>query len=242
VKSADDQAWIYISRLNAPITLLHCSQSASLHPFLLIKILENSQISIATMQYSPSSQAQQLSATPPDDIICSAPDALIPHGQWVHFALNLRHPKGGEYGEARLYVNGSRVGAMRMAYPIPIPPPPTSFAPQSQSSQKPASTPEMIRISLGGAFGGTKVTSKADGAGKVEDNEWLLGRTMILEEAMAEDLVLLSHHLVSVRPCLAHHTLASTDFSGTKVHRQPTRATWQIPHLWVLLIHPRYSP
>ena len=86
---------------------------------------------------------------------------------------------------------------MRMPYPVPIPPPPTSYAPQSQSAQKPATSPETIRVAIGGPFGGVKIADKVDGAGKVEDNEWLLGRVLVLEEAMAEDLVLLLHHLVS---------------------------------------------
>ena len=214
---ADMEAWVYISRLNAPITLFHFSQAASTHPFLLVKILENSQISIATTQHSA-----QTSSTPPDDIICSAPDALIPHGQWVHFALNLRHPKGGEYGEARLYVNGGRVGAMRMPYPVPIPPQPVAYAPQM--GVKPGIVPETIRVSLGAVFGGA-TTDKNDAAGKVEDNEWSLGRVLVLEEAMAEDLVLLSHHLVSLASTelmyRVHVTLAT--FRNHSANSSPVR-------------------
>lgn len=198
---ADHQAWVYISKLNHSITLLSCSQAAAKHPFFQLKILENSLISVASTVYNPSSAADE---TPPEEIICQAPDALIAHGQWVHFAVNCRHTKGQETGEIRLYVNGVRVGVMKINYPVPVPPAPAT-APH-QLGQRANVAPEAIRMAVAREWeGGVTQTGQGSGpqeaphlTGRMEENEWLLGRVLMTEEAIAEDLILLLHHLVSL--------------------------------------------
>jgi hypothetical protein len=43
-----------------------------------------------------------------------------------------------------------------------------------------------------------KEKTKETPAGRDEGNEWFLGRAVLMEEAVAEDIVLLLHHLVRV--------------------------------------------
>lgn len=77
-----------------------------------------------------------------------------------------------------------------MPYPEPIP------LPQTTLLHKTTVPPEAIRLTAAKEW--TLASDKAEqGAGKEEENEWFLGRTLLLEEILAEDLVLLMHRLVS---------------------------------------------
>lgn len=177
--------------MNHAITLLSCSQSVSKFPFLQVKILENSLISVTT-----SGKAGPV-FTEPEEVVCQAPDALVPHGQWIHFGMNLRQPKGAEIGEVRLYINGARVGVMRVPYPVVVPP---AQGAAPLLGQRPVVAPEAIRVAIARSWGGRTGKADTEGAptsGKMEENEWLLGRVLLLEDAVAEDIVLLMYHLVS---------------------------------------------
>ncbi|ORX37124.1 hypothetical protein BD324DRAFT_427167 [Kockovaella imperatae] len=221
-KGFNFSCWIYISKLNRPITLLHVSQANQSHPLFQLRILENSQVSVLASVYRPESThppqpqaaasqaangsvssaqtpaapspAESSEETPvPDEIICSAPDALIAHGQWVHFSVGCRKPKGLELAEARIFVNGVRVGAMRLHYPVPAPPGPAT---QHVLHSKPASSADAIRLSVGKPWklGKGKEEEKL-GLGREEENEFLLGRTLFVEDVLPEDIVLLFYHL-----------------------------------------------
>lgn len=180
--------------MNHSITLLSCSQAISKYPFLQIKILENSLISISTSGKSGSV------TTEPEEIVCQASDALIPHNSWIHFGFNIRQPKGSEIGEVRLYINGARVGVMRVPYPVVVPP---SQISAPILGQRPGLMPETIRVSVARQFTGTglpkEVGDDTAPKGKSEENEWLLGRVLFLEDAIQEDILLLMYHLVSDR-------------------------------------------
>ncbi|BEI85638.1 hypothetical protein CcaverHIS002_0510390 [Cutaneotrichosporon cavernicola] len=159
-------AWVNISRLTEGITLLHLSQEGRKHPLLAVRVLENSQISITTTAWSDKDDEVE-------EVICGAADALIPHREWVHFCVGCR--KGRAAGEARIFINGRRVGVMHVTYPIPRP-----------------GAKEGVRVSVGRAP--PEPDSKPT-LGHGEGNEWSLGRTLLLEEVVAEDIVLLMHHL-----------------------------------------------
>ncbi|ORY31849.1 hypothetical protein BCR39DRAFT_525741 [Naematelia encephala] len=199
-KGFNFSCWVNISKLNHPITLLHVSQVGAKRPLFRIRILENTQIALYSSVYTaPSEEETSVTTETPeadvDEIVCSAPDALIPHGQWVHFAVGCRKPKGLELAETRIFVNGVRVGALRMRFPVPIPSVPPTSGPQLNA--KPSVPLEAIRISIGREYDispGCKA-EKAESMGRTEENEWMLGRTLLLEEAVPEDLVLLMHHL-----------------------------------------------
>lgn len=96
--------------------------------------------------------------------------------------------------EARIFVNGVRVGAMRIPYPVPAPPCP----PQAPTlNAKPVTSPDAIRLSIGKAWKGSDmdVQEAKVGVGREEDNEYLLGRSLLVEDALPEDIVLLMFHL-----------------------------------------------
>lgn len=137
--------------------------------------------------------------SPFEELVCSSPDALIPHNQWVHFAVGCLKPKGSDHGGVRIYINGVRVGAMRMPFPVAISPIATSAPPQLLTNN--SVPPEAIRLSVGrefrGVAAGRQPNKTSDSMGQEEDNEWMLGRTLLLEEAVPEDTTLLMHHLVS---------------------------------------------
>jgi hypothetical protein len=78
---------------------------------------------------------------------------------------------------------------MRVPYPVPIPLPTTTLAPKGTPA-------EAIRLSVAKDWTMSPKSSEQK-AGKEEENEWLLGRALLLEEAPPEDLVLLMHRLVS---------------------------------------------
>lgn len=124
-----------------------------------------------------------------EEVICSAPDALVPHHQWVHFAVGCRKPKGAEHGEVRIFVNGVRVGAMRLPYPVPIP------LSTNTLLHKATIPTEAIRLSIAKDWQAENAKVEQS-IGKEEENEWLLGRVLMMEEAPPEDLVLLLHRLV----------------------------------------------
>lgn len=186
------QTWLYIHKLHHPITLFACSQTVSKFPFLQVKLLENSLISLSTHGKAGTVDSE------PEEVVCQAIDALLPHGQWVHFGLNLRHPRGAEIGEARLYVNGARAGVLRLPYPVAVPSAPGS-APQM--GQKPVIPPEAVRVHIARSPAPPPGPAEGDAApaqgGKLEDNEWMLGRVLLLEDVLQEDLVLLFYYLVS---------------------------------------------
>ncbi|WVR06613.1 hypothetical protein IAU60_003645 [Kwoniella sp. DSM 27419] len=193
--------WVHISKLNQPLTLLHMSQKDSDQPLVQIRILESSQIGITTTVHSPSTAPSTPSTEEPPsashaEVVCGANDALIPHFQWVHFAVGVRKPKGSDTGEIRIFVNGVRVGALRLPFPMPAPTPATTQPHQLHA--KPVTPPDAVRIAIGREYREEEHVSPSAtkaGAGKEEENEWMLGRTMLLEEAVPEDLVRLLHHL-----------------------------------------------
>lgn len=129
---------------------------------------------------------------------------MIPHHQWVHFAVGCRKLKASDDGEVRIFINGSRVGFMRINFPVATPPSAPAAPPQLLA--RPTIPPDAIRISFGRAFRGVpderKPKQRTDSTGREEDNEWMLGRTLLLEEAVLEDVVLLMHHLVSFPECI----------------------------------------
>ncbi|WVQ73417.1 hypothetical protein IAR50_002989 [Cryptococcus sp. DSM 104548] len=194
-KGFNFSCWLHISKLNQPLTLLHLSQKDAKAPLFRVRILENSQIAITTSLQGAAPIAPTDSSSPPPngELICDAPDALIPHFQWVHFAVGCRKPRGHELGEVRIFVNGVRVGALRMPYPLPIPQAPP--APVQSRPVAEAAT-DSIRVSVGKDYQDEEATEKKkQGVGREEENEWMLGRLLLLEEAVPEDLVLLMHHL-----------------------------------------------
>ncbi|WVF68754.1 hypothetical protein IAT40_003526 [Kwoniella sp. CBS 6097] len=200
-KGFNFSCWIHITKLNQPLTLLHMSQKGSKQPLFQIRILESSQIGIISSVHSsssaPSTPATEEPPSPSDsEVVCGANDALIPHYQWVHFAVGCRKPKGADTGEIRIFVNGQRVGALRM--PFPVPAPPVAPTQPHQLHAKPAIPADAIRIAIGREYKieeQDEMSMKAPSVGKEEENEWMLGRAMLLEEAVPEDLVRLVHHL-----------------------------------------------
>ena len=192
---------MYITKLNNPITLLHISQCDSTRPLFQVRLLENSQIGLCSSGNRSAGAASSASSdeTPPEELVCGAPDALIPHHQWVHFAVSCRQPKGASIGEARIYVNGVRVGAMRV--PFPMASPPVAQAAASQSHAKPTIAADAIRISVGRehTIEGKKNSETKDASETMgrDGNEWMLGRALLVEDNIPEDVVLLMHHLVS---------------------------------------------
>jgi hypothetical protein len=183
-------SWLYIVKLNQPIVILHVAQSQK--TIFRIRLLDNSQIGIQTCQ-------NPALAEEPEEIVCPAPDALIPHREWVHFAVNCRKVKSLDIAEIRIFVNGVRVGAMRMHYPTAAVMAPVG---PSQLHVRPATPPDAIRIGVGKMYTGQDGLAQKtadlpkDSVGKQEENEWMLGRVLLLEEAVPEDLMLLLHHLV----------------------------------------------
>ncbi|OCF40285.1 hypothetical protein I317_05918 [Kwoniella heveanensis CBS 569] len=200
-KGFNFSCWIHITKLNQPLTLLHMSQRDSKQPLFQIRILESSQIGIITSVHTSSSSTPPTPQTeePPSpndsEIVCGANDALIPHYQWVHFAVGCRKPKGADIGEIRIFVNGQRVGALRM--PFPVPAPAVASTQPYQPHTRPAVPSDAIRIAIGREYKTEEdeAPAKATSVGKEEENEWMLGRAMLLEEAVPEDLVRLMHHL-----------------------------------------------
>lgn len=84
---------------------------------------------------------------------------------------------------------------MRVSYP--------AANPLNPVSARTASPPDAIKVCVGrrGVEDVEEDTSLSkDSGGKEDDNEVMLGRTLLLEETIAEDLVLLLHHLVRPRP------------------------------------------
>lgn len=79
---------------------------------------------------------------------------------------------------------------MKITYPTANP-----LAPVSARS---ASSPDAIKVCVGRRSADIPVVAEGqqEGGGKEDDNEIMLGRTLLLEETISEDLVLLLHHLV----------------------------------------------
>ncbi|KAL7420576.1 Beige protein-like 1 [Cryptotrichosporon argae] len=189
--------WVYIAKLNEAITLLHLSQKDVRQPLLRIRILENSQIGIFSSVHQPAGPEGGAGAAAADaeahDVICAAPDALVPHHQWVHFAVGCRRGRGSSHADARIFVDGKRVGGVRIPYPTPAP------ATAPTTGGKPPAT-EGIRVSIGsemplGTGAGEGAATASSSLSRSEDDEWMLGRTLLLEETVSEDIVMLMHHL-----------------------------------------------
>nr|XP_019045287.1 hypothetical protein I302_05676 [Kwoniella bestiolae CBS 10118]OCF24217.1 hypothetical protein I302_05676 [Kwoniella bestiolae CBS 10118] len=202
-KGFNFSCWLHITKLNQPLTLLHMSQKGFKQPLFQVRILESSQIGITTSVHSseptsshPTTPSSEVPPSPSDgEMICGANDALIPHFQWVHFAVGCRKPKGADLGEIRIFVNGLRVGAMRMPFPVPSTATSTQPPQLGVRSGVPA---DAIRIAIGREYRPEEeevTPRKKGGVGREEENEWMLGRTLLLEEAVPEDLVRLMHHL-----------------------------------------------
>ncbi|KAK4689020.1 hypothetical protein P7C73_g1097, partial [Tremellales sp. Uapishka_1] len=198
-KGFNFSCWLHISKLNEPLVLFHVSQPGSKYPLFQVRIIESSQIGVLSSVYTPpppvplSAATEESPGTAPEppvfeEVVCHAPDALIPHHQWIHFAIGVRKNKAANSAEIRLFVNGLRVGALRTLYPVP--------APVTTAKVQSNSLSDGVRISLGRALQDeTSETRKAPNVGREEENEWLLGRSLLLEEAISEDLVRLMHHL-----------------------------------------------
>jgi len=80
---------------------------------------------------------------------------------------------------------------MRINYPTANP-----LAPVSART---ASSPDAIKVNVGRRSTEVPLASEhlgQEGGGKEDENEIMLGRTLLLEETISEDLVLLLHHLV----------------------------------------------
>lgn len=80
---------------------------------------------------------------------------------------------------------------MRINYPTANP-----LAPVSART---ASSPDAIKVNVGRRSTEAPLVSEQlgqEGGGKEDDNEIMLGRSLLLEETISEDLVLLLHHLV----------------------------------------------
>ena len=220
-----------MAKLNRPITLIQATQANQPHPLFAVRILENSQIALVSTTAKTAGGSTGPADDPtaadaaPDEIICAAPDALIPHHQWVHFAIGMRRPKGQEMGEARIFVNGTRVGAMRVPYPVPVPLSPPAPV-HSRNGPNNASPAEAIRLSVGrdlkdGPKSDAQTGATGAGPGKQEANEWMLGRTVLLEEAVPEDIVLLMHHLVRIG-----HTLTAFAYTRVRGTSATSRRLW----------------
>lgn len=81
-----------------------------------------------------------------------------------------------------------------MPFPVPFAVPPIPVA----QGVKQDITADAIRLSIGKEYQGIDVKKevvKEGSVGREEENEWMLGRVLFLEEAVPEDLVLLMHHL-----------------------------------------------
>lgn len=180
--ATDLQAWVYINRLSRGFTLFHVAQSDK--TIFQIRILDNSQISLLSRPGGTKPEGSE-----PDEVVCAAPDALIAHQAWVHFSINCRKVKSADHAEARLFINGVRVGAIKTTYPL--------ASPLAPVSAKTASPSNAISLTVGRSPIVDETEQADDGAaGTEEDNEIMLGRTLLLEEPLAEDLILLLHHLV----------------------------------------------
>lgn len=160
------QAWIYIEQLCRPITLLHLYEDS--RSVLRIRILPNSQIGITT------------SPDPNDDgteIIFQSADALVPHQQWVHFAIGGRKAAqpGNSVPEVKVVLDGKRTGIMKCGYPRP-------------TINKP------MRATLG-RDGRPVKEEEGLNFKALEASTWYLGPTMLIGEWIMDDFGLLLHHL-----------------------------------------------
>nr|XP_019013052.1 uncharacterized protein I206_02549 [Kwoniella pini CBS 10737]OCF51833.1 hypothetical protein I206_02549 [Kwoniella pini CBS 10737] len=201
-KGFNFSCWLHVTKLNQPLTLFHMSQKGSKLPLFQVRILESSQIGITSSVHStennsaPTTPSTENPPSPSDaEMVCGANDALIPHFQWVHFAVGCRKPKGADVGEVRIFVNGLRVGAMRIPFPVPST---TSVTQAPQLGVRAGAPADAIRIAIGRKYRPEEEDTtprKSGSVGREEENEWMLGRTLLLEEAVPEDLVRLLHHL-----------------------------------------------
>lgn len=110
--------------------------------------------------------------------IFQSADALVPHQQWVHFAVSerkSRNPAAKDATEVKLLLNGRRVGIMKCAYPRP-----TANA--------------NIAVFLG--KDGRRVREQ-DGLtfDDLEGSEWFLGPSWMFADYIGDDLGMLLHHL-----------------------------------------------
>jgi len=99
------------------------------------------------------------------------------------------------------------VGTVKITYP--------TASPLAPVSTRTASSPDAIKVCVGRRSSEvpTKTEDGQEGGGKEDDSEIMLGRTLLLEETISEDLVLLLHHLV--RPPLPRYHRA--DKLGSQV-------------------------
>jgi hypothetical protein len=153
--------WLNVQQVTEPITLLRLRQGADAQ-ILLVRVLRNSQIGLTTDA---------------DEVVCGAPDALVPSSQWVHLAVACRKGRSalGGGGEARVYLNGRRVGAVRLAYPV-------------VTERRPG-----IRVTIGS----TDEEVNQDGDRHNGSTEWLLGRTLLVDEVLSEEIITLMYRLGS---------------------------------------------
>ena len=98
-----------------------------------------------------------------------------------------------------------------MRVPFPVASPPAAHTAASQPHAKPTLVAEAIRISIGREYSKegknhreAKVASETMGQ---DENEWMLGRALLIEDMIPEDVVLLMHHLVSTQSRIKYSTL-----------------------------------
>lgn len=96
-------------------------------------------------------------------------------------------------------------------------------SPLAPGSAKTASPPDAIRVGVGKSLlveEGDDLPK--DAGGKEEDNEIMLGRTLLVEEPVSEDLILLFHHLVSLPKCfLGSCALTIRGHAITATYKRP---------------------
>lgn len=189
--------------MNHAVTVMDVSQATKVDPLFRVRILENSQIAITSTVHRPEPKDAANDIPVPqraEELVCAAADALVPHHSWVHFGFVCRKLRTGDLAELRLFVNGARVGVMRVDYPVPMPIPPATTAPQLGA--KPPVHAEAIRVSLGREMNLLQSAQVESNTGQMDGNEWCLGRTLMLGDAQPEDFMLLMQHLVGLFPVI----------------------------------------
>lgn len=212
--------------MNHAVTVMDVSQASKTDPLFRVRILENSQIGITSTVHRPEPKdtAGDGSATArAEELVCSAADALVPHHSWVHFGLVCRKLRTGDLAELRVFVNGARVGVMRIDYPVPMPIPPATTAPQLGA--KPPVHAEAIRVSLGSEMELVQTSQAESNTGQMDGNEWCLGRTLMLGDAQPEDFMLLMQHLVGESRLLG---VPAEYVAGAKVPRELAGGSGQV--------------
>ena len=183
------KAWIYVEQLCAPVTLLQiCGEGG--RTFLRIRILPNSQVAVAVVDYSAESKEEH-----PQEVVFSSSEAMVPHQKWIHIAVGGRSPpstsNNGIGPEVKLVLNGRRCGKpLKSHYPIP---------PKGSS----------LVCHIGHEVSGLEALRFPDDETYqgLDSSLWYLGQSALLSEYIGDDLALLLHHLVSALVKTLRHLL-----------------------------------